>query len=320
VIWITSHRSTQHGTGVFRCKVRIVSSNWIPLQPGEPIGLVALSGPVDEARLKEGMAVLRGWGHPLVEASNLRRRESYLAGSDDERLSGVDEVLNGGARWIMAARGGYGASRIMPSMPWRRLTEEKVCFIGFSDLTGILNPLAVRGGAVQIHGPMVAAGLPGRHNESRLLSVMRGELAGDVLFRFPERSIVRHGRVSGRALGGNLSLLTSLIGTPWEPDFDDSVLFLEEVGEPVYRLDRMLTHLGASGRLRNVKALIGGSLRGCRPAADRSELWRRLLLEVAPDKAPVVVGLPFGHGAANLAFPIGATVVLDTRAQRLTWS
>ncbi len=149
---------------------------------------------------------------------------------------------------------------------------------------------------------------------------MRGELAGDVLFRFPERSIVRHGRVSGRALGGNLSLLTSLIGTPWEPDFDDSVLFLEEVGEPVYRLDRMLTHLGASGRLRNVKALIGGSLRGCRPAADRSELWRRLLLEVAPDKAPVVVGLPFGHGAANLAFPIGATVVLDTRAQRLTWS
>jgi muramoyltetrapeptide carboxypeptidase len=149
---------------------------------------------------------------------------------------------------------------------------------------------------------------------------MRGDLVGDVLFRFPERSVVRHGRVSGRALGGNLSLLTSLIGTLWEPDFDDSLVFIEEVGEPVYRLDRMLTHLGASGRLRNVKALIGGSLRGCRPASDRSKAWRQLLLEVAPEEAAVVVDLPFGHGATNLAFPVGTTVALDTRAQRVTWS
>jgi muramoyltetrapeptide carboxypeptidase len=275
---------------------------------------------VDEQRLDEGLAVLRGWGHPIVEASNLRRRESYLAGSDDERIAGVGEVLDGGARWIIAARGGYGASRLMPSMPWRRLIEEKVSFTGFSDLTGILNHLAVRGGAVQFHGPMVAAGLSGRHNEGRLVSAMRGDLVGDVLFRFPERSVVRHGRVSGRALGGNLSLLTSLIGTLWEPDFDDSLVFIEEVGEPVYRLDRMLTHLGASGRLRNVKALIGGSLRGCRPASDRSKAWRQLLLEVAPEEAAVVVDLPFGHGATNLAFPVGTTVALDTRAQRVTWS
>jgi muramoyltetrapeptide carboxypeptidase len=120
-------------------------------------------------------------------------------------------------------------------------------------------------------------------------------------------------------LGGNLSVLISLIGTPWEPDFDGCILFLEEVNEPLYRLDRLLTHLRSSGRLRNVKALIGGSLRGCRPASERPDVWRRLLLEAAPECAPVVVDLPFGHAKANLAFPIGATVEIDTKALQIVW-
>jgi len=297
-----------------------VSRNWIPLEPGEPIGVVALSGPVDEAKLEGGLEVLRGWGHPIVEASNLRREELYLAGRDDERVAGVGEVLDAGVRWIVAARGGYGAARILDAMPWQRLRSRSAQFIGFSDLTAILNPLACDGGAVQVHGPMVAAGLNGRHNADRLHALLRGELVGEVLFRFPRSSVVRAGRAEGRAIGGNLTLLTSLLGTPWEPDFDSGILFLEEVEEPLYRLDRMLTHLRGSGKLRNVKALIGGSLRGCRPARKRSEIWRSLLVEAAPPGVPIVVGLPFGHGATNMAFPIGAPVMLDTRAHGVRWS
>jgi muramoyltetrapeptide carboxypeptidase len=190
--------------------------------------------------------------------------------------------------------------------------------VGFSDLTAILNPLGSNG-LLQIHGPMVASGLSTRHNAKRLHSVLLGKLEGEPLFRIPEASVVRPGRAEGRALGGNLTMLTALIGTPWEPDFDGSVLFLEEINEPLYRLDRMLTHLRGSGRLRNVKALIGGSLRGCRPASERPETWRRLLLEAAPPSAPVVVDLPFGHGAANLAFPIGASVEVDTKALQVIW-
>jgi len=292
----------------------------MPLEPGEPIGVVALSGPVDEGKLEGGLEVLRGWGHPIVEASNLRREEFYLAGRDHERVAGVDEVLDAGARWIVAARGGYGAARILDAMPWQRLRSCGAQFIGFSDLTAILNPLARDGGAIQIHGPMVAAGLTGGHNADRLRALLRGELVGEVLFRFPQSSVVRGGRAEGRTVGGNLSLLTSLLGTPWEPDFDGGMLFLEEVDEPLYRLDRMLTHLRASGKLWNVKALIGGSLRGCRPASKRTETWRSLLSEAAPAGVPIVVGLPFGHGATNLAFPIGGAVALDTRAQKLRWS
>jgi muramoyltetrapeptide carboxypeptidase len=296
-----------------------MSATWIPLVPGELIGVVALSGPVDPGKLAAGLDVLRGWGHPVIEASNLRRKEAYLAGDDAERLAGVDEVVEAGARFIIAARGGYGATRLLAELPWGRLEQNGVSFVGFSDVTAIINPLASAGASLQVHGPMVAAGLTARHNGRRLHSLLRGELAGEALFRFPQGSVVRPGIARGHALGGNLSVIASLVGTPWEPDFDGCVLFLEEVNEPLFRLDRLLTHLRGSGRLRNVKALIGGSLRGCRPAGERADTWRRLLLEAAPKTAPVVVGLPFGHEATNLAFPIGRTVELDTRAQRVVW-
>ena len=295
-----------------------MNNAWNPLEPGEPIGVIAPSGPVDPGKLDAGIDVLRGWGHPVFEASNLRREEAYLAGGDAERLAGITEVVDGGARVIIAARGGYGASRLLDDLPCRELAEKGVIFVGFSDLTAVLNPLAGEG-VVQIHGPMVASGLTNRYNARRLHSILLGELVGEVLFRLPEGFVARAGRARGRAVGGNLTMLTSLIGTPWEPEFDGCVLFIEEVNEPLYRLDRMLTHLRGSGRLRNVKALIGGSLRGCRPASERPDFWRRLLLEAAPRSAPVVVGLPFGHGAANLAFPIGARVELDTHAHQVVW-
>ena len=98
------------------------------------------------------------------------------------------------------------------------------------------------------------------------------------------------------------------------------MLFLEEVGEPLYRLDRLLTQLRCSGRLRNVKALIGGSLRGCRPVAEREGRWRELLLEAAPEGVPVVAGLPFGHAARNMAFPLGVPVEVDTGGGYVRWS
>lgn len=296
-----------------------VSSQWKPLQPEEPIGVVALSGPVDRAKLEPGLAVLRSWGNPVVEAANLRDATSYLAGSDERRLAGLEEVRQAGARIVIAARGGYGATRLLPSLPLRGLAEGGLCLVGYSDLTAVLNAMACAGGGPQIHGPMVAAGLARGDNARGLLSLLREGPTGRPLFRYGESSVARHGRTVGRALGGNLSLLTALLGTPWEPDLAGSVLFLEEVGEPLYRLDRMLTQLRASARLQDVKALIGGSLRGCRPASERADGWRRLLLEAAPGGVPVVVGLPFGHSAVNRAFPIGVTVELDTRAGWVAW-
>ena len=121
-------------------------------------------------------------------------------------------------------------------------------------------------------------------------------------------------------MGGSLSLLAALVGTPWEPNYDGAVLFLEEVSEPSYRLDRLLTHLRSSVSFGGLSALIGGSLHRCRPHLECLTRWSELLFEIAPEGIPIVVGLPFGHGARNLAFPVGATVEIDTRRGAVNWS
>ncbi len=293
-------------------------STWRSLDRGEPLGVVALSGPVDSAKLDEGLSVLRSWGNPVLLASNLRGRENYLAGSDDDRLGGLLELLDRGVRTFIAARGGFGATRLLDRMPWERLIADEVRFVGFSDLTAILNPLA--SAVVQVHGPMAAAGLSRPANADRIRDVLSGRLAGRTLFSIPAGCVLRHGAAEGVALGGNLSLLSSLMGTRWERDFSDGVVFLEEVGEPPYRLDRLLTHLRGSASFKGVKALIGGSLRACRPKSECLERWSELLLESVPETVPVIVGLPFGHGSRNLAFPVGATVAIDTRRGAVSWS
>jgi len=297
-----------------------MSNRFVPLAAGEPIGVVALSGPVDRDRLDEGLRVLETWGHPVVLAPNLRTRSGYLAGDDDARLAGLDAVVAQGASLLLAARGGYGVTRLLPRLALGELAAAGVRFVGYSDISALLNALAAAGGAPQVHGPMVAAGLARRDNELRLRRLLAGELIGESLFRFDSRRVVRPGQAAGPAIGGTMSVMAALIGTPHEPRWEGSVLFLEDVDEPLYRLDRLLTHLRSSGRLRDVKALISGSLRGCGSIAERAERWREMVVAAAPAEVPVVVGLPFGHAARNLAFPIGAAVEVDTASGTIRWS
>lgn len=295
-----------------------MSSIWRSLDRGEPLGVVALSGPVDPLRLAEGLVVLRSWGHPIEMAPNLHHRDNYLAGSDDDRCGGLLELLDRGVRTFISARGGYGTTRLLDRLPWDRLIADEIRFVGFSDLTSILNPLA--SSVVQIHGPMVAAGLGRRTNARRLRDVLDGGLVGRTLFSIPAESVLRHGAAQGIALGGNLSMLSALMGTSWEPDFNDSVLFVEDISEPSYRLDRLLTHLRGSASFGGVKALIGGSLHACRPKSECLSRWCELLLESVPETVPVIIGMPFGHATRNLAFPVGASVEIDTRRGALSWS
>ena len=293
-------------------------SVWRPLVRDEPIGVVALSGPVDPGTLAGGLDVLRSWGHPVELASNIDARSGYLAGTDDDRLAGLVELLDRGVRTFIATRGGYGVTRLMDRLPWQRLAADEVRFIGFSDLTAVLNPLARS--VMQVHGPMVAAGLARPANDARLRDLLGGRLVDRELFTVPSRAVLRHGRVVGRTVGGNLSVVAAMIGTPWEPDFRDAVLVLEEVGEAPYRLDRLLTQIRGSASFGGVKALICGTLHACRPHAECVARWSDLLLEATAVGTPVAVGLPFGHGAKNMAFPVGATVEVDTRRGAVSWS
>jgi muramoyltetrapeptide carboxypeptidase len=291
-------------------------AKWRNLQRDEPIGVVALSGPVDPGKLESGLRVLRGWGNPVELAPNLLEQHGYLAGPDAERLAGLDELLERGVRTFIAARGGFGLSRLLDRLPWERLAAARARFVGYSDLTALLGFLR---GAGQVHGPMVAAGLARGSNGDRLRALLRGGYVGKPLFSFHDSQVLRHGTGCGVALGGNLSLMTAMMGTPWEANVSGSVLFLEEVGEPGYRLDRMLTQLAHCRGFDGIAGVVTGRLHGCRPSRQCRRVWRERLLEVVPEQVPVVTGLPFGHGADNRAFPIGVEVVVDSSRGEVIW-
>ncbi len=287
-----------------------------PVRPGDRVGVAALSGPVDAERLARGLAALEELGFEPVPAANLGSRSGLFAGSDAERLDAFHRLAaDPSIRAVIFARGGYGVTRLLPGIDWELLARHPRAYVGYSDLTPFLLAVVFRLGWVAFHGPMVAADLArglSEREERSLLGALAGEVAPELL---PAATWLRRGEAQGPLLGGCLSLLVSLLGTPWAPRLEGSILFWEEVGEPIYRLDRMLTHLRLSGSL----AAIGGMAVGhCRPVGEGAEgapLRPDQLAEVVAGFAwPVAVGLEAGHEAPNLTLPLGATARLDSEA------
>ena len=289
------------------------------MRVGARVGVFALSGPPDRAALAAGIRWLEAAGFEVRRAANLDDRDAYLAGADAARVAGLVGLLDDGVDVLLAARGGYGAMRALPLLPWQRLRAWGGWLIGFSDVTALHAAAAVHGLPASIHGPMGTTLARHEPSAARLLELLRGT-APRRLFRVPPSRVVRPGVARGVAVGGNLAVLTSLAGTPFAPDLGGAVLFLEEVGEPGYRIDRLLTQLRLSSRLDSVKALITGRLSRCgRGEPGWRERWRRLLDEAAPPGAVVVEGLPFGHGITNQPFPLGREVTVDTGRGEVSW-
>ena len=295
-----------------------MTEGWHFPDPAAPVGVVALSGPADPRAVDQGLAWLRRTGREVFVASNATIGTAFLAGDDLARISGLTEVLDAGARVIVPVRGGYGVTRILDRLPWSRLADDGVTFVGYSDLTPILNHLALCGGGIQIHGPMVSDLARCGADGDRLEALMRGEVVGPSLFDFGPDQVLRPGIAEGRSMGGNLSLLAALAGTPYQPDLSDGIVFVEDVNEVPYRLDRLLTQIRSSGMFQGVKGLILGDLSGFSPAGDEAhEVLAATLLSCV--SGPVVHSLPFGHGTMNQAFPVGARVRVDTDDGTIVW-
>ncbi|MGD2116478.1 MAG: LD-carboxypeptidase [Acidobacteriota bacterium] len=291
-----------------------------PVRPGDRIGVAALSGPVDPGRLRSGLAALERLGFEPVPAANLGSRHGLFAGEDAERLDAFHALAaDPTVRAVLFARGGHGVTRLLPRLDWDLLAAHPRAYVGYSDLTPFLLTVVERLDLVAFHGPMVAAdlarGLSGEEEASLL-----GALAG----RWPERirlaGWVREGSAEGRLMGGCLSLLTATLGTPWAPPLDGALLFWEDLGEPLYRLDRMLTHLHLSDTLTRIRGMVVGHCTptDCPPAdADGPDAPRLgdLLREVAGRfSGPVATGLPAGHEVPNLTLPLGVPARLDSAA------
>lgn len=283
---------------------------------GLRLGVFAGSSAFDPGRYRAGADRLRDRGVTLVEAPGLHGRLGFLAGSDADRTAGLaalaaDERLDG----LIAARGGYGLTRLLGRLDPRRLGRRPVA--GFSDVTA-LHLVLQSAGHRSIHGPVVTQ-LPSLPDEDldRLLELLGGSPASPLPAAGP---VLAAGRARAPLWGGNLALVTALLGTPHLRPRGPLILLLEDVGESTYRLDRLLTQLLDSALRPHLAGVALGAFVDCRPAqADHPSAEAVLAERLSELGVPVVAGFPIGHGDRNAAVPLGAEVTLDADGRRLSW-
>lgn len=301
-----------------------------PLRPGDAVAVVAPSGPVRPDQLDAGVAQLAAWGYRPVVMPHARDVHGHLAGTDDARLEDLNAAIaEPDVRAVWAARGGYGLTRILEGVAWDALAADPKPLVGFSDTTALHLAAWKRLGLVTFHAQFAGrAHLLARYPDAA--AHLRALLAGEVrpgplpaLDDEPPPRMLAGGRAEGRLLGGNLSLLTATIGTPWQLDTSGAVLLVEEVGEEPYAIDRSLTQLTSAGMLDDLAGVIVGRLRGCDPctrvpAGGGPPVTTATVTadEVVAERlgglgVPVLVDLPVGHVDRHLALPHGAEVLLD---------
>ena len=300
------------------------STPWLPLRQGALVGVVAPSGPVDPAVLPavEALYARHGWRVRLYPSCRARHPVlPYLAGDDAQRLADLHAALaDDEVAAIHALRGGYGAMRLLPGIDTALLRAKPKLLMGYSDITA-LHALWAAEGLPSLHAPMPASDLirPGREDdEAALVALLEGGLpAGRVLAPELEPGEPVHpGVAEGVLIGGNLSLVAALCGTPWAWNPHRAILFLEDVSESLYRVDRYLTQLQLAGVLHAVAGIVLGSF--TESEAPEALLRERLLPLCRELGKPLLGGWPTGHGTPNRPLPLGLRVRLDAGAGTLT--
>jgi len=284
------------------------------LAPGATIAVIAPSGPVHRNLIQSGSTALQSLGYKVVLGKYVYNNTGYLAGKDSERLKDLNQAIEDPAVGaIFCARGGYGAMRLLSGLNYGSFSSNPKPFVGFSDTTALVHALYFNSRVITFHGPMVEKFRhPDDPNLQGLIALLSGESQWAI--NLDGSRVLRPGRAEGVILGGNLSMIAALVGTPYMPDLEGSILFLEDIGEPVYRIDRMLMSLKLRGSLARLKAIVAGEFHSC----GNSDEVDMLLMEITRDlDIPVISGAPFGHGRTNLPFPIGIQAVLDTNRQVL---
>ncbi|MGW1891365.1 S66 peptidase family protein [Streptomyces sp. NPDC002004] len=290
------------------------------LGPGDRVAVVAPSGPVPEERLQAGLDLLRGWDLDPVVAPHVLDREpafDYLAGTDADRAADLQQAwCDPAVAGVFCARGGYGAQRMADLLDWDalRAAGPKV-FVGFSDITALHEAFAARLGLVTLHGPM-AAGIDFVKNAAAQEHLRATLFAPETVRTIRAGRPLVPGRAAGVTLGGCLSLLAAETGTPYaRSSARGGLVFLEDVGEETYRLDRCLTQLLRAGWFDSVAGVVLGSWEGCSPY---EELRRLFLDRLGGLGVPVVEEFGFGHCEGALTVPFGVRAELDAGAGTLT--
>jgi muramoyltetrapeptide carboxypeptidase len=285
------------------------------LRRGDVIGVVSPAAAVDETNLRAGVQVLEHAGFRVRLGAAALKKAGYLAGTDRERLADLNEMFRDPeVKAILATRGGYGSGRLLPLFDPAVARAHPKVVVGHSDLTFLLNDLVQRADLVTFHGPMVAGFVACPEAAAALLGMLTGDHVG---WHQPAQAIVQPGTAEGTLVGGSLSVIVSLLGTPWALQTHGQLLFLEDVNEKPYRIDRMLTQLRQAGALDGIAGAIFGEMAGCTAGENERVTVRDVIAEVfAGARYPVAFGLPSGHGSGTLTLPLGVRARLA--GERLT--
>lgn len=308
------------------------------LSPGDTLGIIApASAAPNPKAVDRAIAVLEKLGFKIKLAPNVRKRLGYLAGTDRERAGDLMRMFaDKGVNGILCVRGGYGTARLLPLLDYDLIRANAKIFVGYSDITSLHCAFLTKSNLISFHGPMLNSefahkDLPEFTVQSFLRTLSapftRGNRpVGNIAESYHGKTvkILRRGLARGQLIGGNLALLCTIVGTPWQPSFRNRILFFEDLGEAPYRFDRMLTHLLNCDLLQQVAGIAVGLNADCAdPQAKSAKEYRQTLEDVLKDrllplKIPIVTGLPFGHVPHNATLPIGVRATLDANHGRLT--
>ena len=291
------------------------------LRKGDVIGLAAPASAVtDPSKINRGVRYLERLGYRVTMGEHVGKVHGYLAGTDRERVADLHALFaDRRVKAIIAIRGGYGTPRLLSMLDYRLISRNPKILVGFSDITALQLALWKQCRLLTFHGPMAGVEMAGTIDpfteEQFWRTVTSTKPMGRI--RFPVRDslhVLQTGTATGRLMGGNLSLVVSLLGTHYFPVISSAVLFLEETGEEPYRVDRMMTQLRNAGVMAGVGAVLTGAFSDCKPG-DKSK--PSLSVEdVLTDAArlarkPFVSGMPFGHVRKKITLPVGLRVKVN---------
>jgi muramoyltetrapeptide carboxypeptidase len=300
------------------------------LQPGDTVGIISSGFRIlQDIDLQYGIERLQALGLKVIPGQAILKQHGYFAGTDADRAADINQMFaDPEVKAIFQLRGGFGSARLLDLLDYKLIAKNAKIFVGMSDTTALLLGLYHKTGLVTYHGPNVGREWPALTREyvqallfdDEPLTIKNPESKSDDLITTEDRiQVINKGVAQGRLIGGNLAVLTSIIGSEYLPDFQDAILFIEEVNEAPYRIDRMLTQLKLAGILDKIKGIIVGKCIHCTPNHPGSTYGSFHLMQVLQDhilplNIPAWYGAMISHEKRMFTVPIGLTVAIDAQS------
>lgn len=292
------------------------------LRTGDKVRVIAPSSPFNAKLFLKGVGKLSSMGLQVTFRKDIFDKKGYLAGSDSRRLRELHEAFaDKECRAIFCARGGFGSSRLLNRINFGLIGKNPKVFMGFSDITAFCLSFYSRSKLTSFHGPMIASEPFIRQSKAYDRALV------DALFRKKNISVkgtgsstIIAGKASGKLLGGNLSMIHTMIGTGYLPDFKGSILFVEDIAEAPYRIDRMLSHMFNIDLFRNIRGVVFGRFTDAKgkPMRKHAKELKDLIKDYFSDlKIPVLFNFPISHGRYNSVLPIGVRASIDSRKREI---